>query len=230
MVVSTGMLIASTSSPTFQARFGKLAIFGLYLGGTLLIPGTVGVWERIARPWVRRLYGAEGQLGSGNIQRARVRTTLTVAALMVGASMILTMRGMTTSYEHDIRTWVDSTSAAIVCTLELAHAHRSGRRIEGVEGVASATPVRYLDIDHIKPNGTKERLVFMAVDPESYSQVTSFVFASNQGDANILFERLAGITPYSYRASGRDVRLQARRHIRLETRAASKISQLLQLW
>jgi len=192
MLVSTGMLIASTSSPTFQARFGKLAIFGLYLGGTLLIPGTVGVWERIARPWVRRLYGAEGQLGSGNIQRARVRTTLTVAALMVGASMILTMRGMTTSYEHDIRTWVDSyIGGDLYVHSNLPMRTDLGRRIEGVEGVASATPVRYLDIDHIKPNGTKERLVFMAVEPESYSQVTSFVFASNQGDANLLFERLA---------------------------------------
>ncbi len=56
------------------SRVNNTLVLVLMLGGTLLIPATVGVWERLSRPWVRRLYGREGELGSRNLARApRVR-------------------------------------------------------------------------------------------------------------------------------------------------------------
>jgi len=39
-----------------------------------------------------------------------------------------------------------------------------GRLLEGVEGVAVATPIRYFDVKRLKPGGGSESLSFMAVD------------------------------------------------------------------
>jgi putative ABC transport system permease protein len=46
-------------------------------------------------------------------------------------------------------------------------------------------------VNRIKTDGTEERLVFTAVEPTSYKQVTSFVFTANQGDPERLIEKLA---------------------------------------
>ena len=62
-----------------------MMVMNLFLGGTLLIPAIVDFAERAVRPGMRRLYGAEGQLGSRNVQRARLRTALTVAARSDGS-------------------------------------------------------------------------------------------------------------------------------------------------
>ena len=79
----------------------------MFLGATLLIPVTVGMWERATRGTVRRIYGSEGQLGTRNTERSRLRTALTVAALMVGVAMILGIRSMTAAFSNDIRQWIE---------------------------------------------------------------------------------------------------------------------------
>jgi len=53
------------------------------------------------------------------------------------------------------------------------------------------TPMRYVDVKWLKPDGDEEQLAFMGVDPSSYRRVTSFVFTSNQGDPDSLLNRLA---------------------------------------
>ena len=59
---------------------GSMVVVGLFLGGTLLIPSSVSLWEMLFRPAMRLIYGSSGRLGSSNVQRSKVRTTLTVAA------------------------------------------------------------------------------------------------------------------------------------------------------
>ncbi len=171
---------------------GPPAVFAVFLGATLLIPSTVGIWERIARPWMRRVYGCEGRLGSGNIQRARLRTTLTVAALMVGAAMILTIRATTRSFAHDIRSWIEMyIGGDLYVHSSLPLRADLGRRLEAVEGVEAVTPTRYFDVTYVQPDGVDTQLTFMAIDPLTYQQVTSLVFAAGQGDSGPLIERLA---------------------------------------
>jgi putative ABC transport system permease protein len=152
----------------------------------------VAPWEDLARPWLQRIYGREGQLGSRNTQRAKWRTALTVGALMVGVAMILSISSLTTSFEHDIRAWVDTYMGGdlyVHSTLPL----RSDLelRLKAIPGVAAVTPVRFIDIKWTRADGTNENVAFMAVDPESYRRVTSFSFAANQGDPNALLDRLA---------------------------------------
>ncbi len=175
-----------------QDRFSHAVALGVLVGGTLLIPVLFRAWERVARPFVRRLYGNEGQLGSRNTLRAELRTMLTVAALMIGVAMILSIRAVTGAFEVDIRGWLDNyiggdlyVHASYPMRTDLA------QRLEAVEGVADVAPIRYFGVEQVRSDGTRESLSFMAVDPASYQRVTSFVFAANQGDPARLLERLA---------------------------------------
>ena len=103
---STAVLFWNPFPYDVQFRMGSLTVFGLFAGATLLIPATVGGWERAGRPVLRLLYGASGSLGSRNVQRSRQRTTLTVAALMIGVAMVIMTRSMTQSFAGDLRSWM----------------------------------------------------------------------------------------------------------------------------
>lgn len=176
----------------WQYEIGSTAVFALFVGATLLIPSAVGGLEKAARPGMRRLYGNEGELGARNTERAKLRTALTVAALMVGVAMILGIRSLTDSFEHDIRDWINvyiGGDLFVYSNLPLDPSF--GGRLESVQGVSAAAPVRYVDAKKINSDGSEDLLTFMAVDPMSYRRVTSFVFASNQGDPDRLLDRLA---------------------------------------
>lgn len=178
--------------PAWQYQVGSTAVFALFVGATLLIPVTVSVWEKAARPGMRQLYGSEGELGARNTQRAKLRTTLTVAALMIGVAMILGIRSLTDSFEHDIREWINvyiGGDLFVYSNLPLDPSF--GSKLESVEGVAAAAPVRYLDTTKINVDGSQDPLSFMAVDPNSYRRVTSFVFAAGQGNSGQMLDRLA---------------------------------------
>jgi putative ABC transport system permease protein len=178
--------------PDVREQAASSAILPLFLGATLLVPATIGFWERLARPAARRIYGAEGQLGSSNVQRAKLRTTLTVAALMVGVAMILSIRAMTDSFKMDIRGWINAyIGGDIYVHSSLPMRTDFARRIESVEGVKAVAPVRYVDVKYRKPDGEEDTLVFMAVDPYSYRRVTSFTFAADQSEAEQHMDRLA---------------------------------------
>ncbi len=176
-----------------QFRLGSMTVFFLFLGATLLIPATVKLWERFIRPVLRFVYGSSGILGSRNIQRSQTRTALTVAALMIGVSMILTVQSLTGSFSVDLRTWINSylggdlyVSSAVPLRGDIA------RRLEGVAGVAAVAQIRYLPATfQIRP-GESEDITLMAIEPERYSQVTNFVFSDSQKQPLSAINRLAG--------------------------------------
>jgi len=196
----------------------------LLLGATLLIPIGVTAWERLARPWMVRLYGQEGQLGSRNAQRAKLRTTLTVAALFVSVAMILSVGAVSTTFVNDIGAWVQGyiggdlfIHSPLPMRIDLA------ARLGSVEGVQAVTPVRYLEVVWTDAPGGDERLVFTAIDPVTHPQVTSLAFVSGQDDPSILFDRLAegdvvfvsSVLADKYGlAPGHTVRLKTRRGLR----------------
>lgn len=192
LILSYLLLFHIPLPPDVEEQLGHFIALGVLLGGALLIPVSFGAWERLARPVIRRLYGPEGQLGSRNSRRARTRTALTVAALMVGVAMILSIRAVTGAFETDIRDWLDSYIGGDL----YVHSSRNMRadlasRLEAVGGVAAATPIRYFEVELIRPDGRTDPVSFMAVEPESYRSVTSFVFAADQGDPDRLLARLA---------------------------------------
>ena len=193
LLISTIILVANPFPYDVQFRLGSMTVVFLFFGGTLLIPGSVGAWERLTRPVVRWLYGAAGQLGSGNIQRGRLRTTLTVAALMVGVSMIIVTRGMTDSFRGDLEVWIDAyVGGDLLVSSSAPMRNQVMRRLEGVTGVQAVTPMRTLQVAWQKPDGVDEKLIFMGVDPDTYNKVTSFVFSDSQVDSQAAYRQLAG--------------------------------------
>jgi putative ABC transport system permease protein len=186
------ILILNPFSYDVQFRLGSMTVFGLFTGATLLIPATVGVWEFVARPIMKLIYGASGNLGSRNIQRSRVRTTLTVAALMVGVAMVIMVRGMTASFAGDLNTWINAyLGGDIYVTSSVKLRSDIGQRIESTEGVEAVTPIRYFNVDWRTPSGDVEKLNFMAMDVRAYTRVTNFVFSGEQIDTETAIQRLA---------------------------------------
>jgi putative ABC transport system permease protein len=167
-----------------QFRFGSMMVFGLFLGGALVIPATVSGWERLARPLMGLLFGRVGQLGSRNIRRSRLRTTLTVAALMIGVAMIVIVWVMTGSFKGDLDEWLQGYIGGDVYVTSVVPIRENIiQRIQALPGVQAVAPVRYFEAEWRTPSQDWEKVNFMAFDPVSYSEVTSFVFSQSTPDS-----------------------------------------------
>ncbi len=192
LTIATVILVANPFPYDVQFRLGSLTVVMLFFGGTLLIPGSVGLWEKATRPVVRWLYGAAGQLGSSNIQRNRLRTTLTVAALMVGISMIIVTRGMTDSFRGDLEIWIDAyVGGDLLVSSATPMRSQVMQRLETVPGVQAVTPMRTVEVTWQRPDGIDESLVFTGVDTDTYDKVTSFVYSDSRVDALAAYDQLA---------------------------------------
>jgi putative ABC transport system permease protein len=190
LVISTILLVANPFPYDVQFRLGSLTVFGLFSGATLMIPATVHGWERITRPVMKIFYGASGSLGSRNVQRSRQRTTLTVAALMVGVAMVIMPRGMTESFAGDLKDWMSAyIGGDIYAGSSVPLRSDIGQHIRAIPGVEAVAPIRYLNVEWQSPEGV-EKINFMALDPEEYTRVTRFVFSDNSSSTEAVVRRL----------------------------------------
>lgn len=152
---------------------GASTIFVLLLGATLCIPIVVQPLERVIRPLVILVFGNEGRLGSGNVTRAQGRTTLTVAALMVGVSMVVGIRGLTNSFEQDIEEWVNtSLGGDLFVRSPLAMQPDLEARLLGLPQVTAVTPTRSLATTMLSPDGDSENVIYYAIDPDTFLSVS----------------------------------------------------------
>jgi putative ABC transport system permease protein len=156
-----------------------------------MIPATIGIWERIGRPVLKLIYGSSGSLGSRNIQRSRQRTTLTVAALMIGVAMVIMTRSMTQSFAGDLRSWLSAyLGGDIYIGASVPLRGEIISQIKAVNGVAAVVPIRYFNVDMRTPAGDLVTINFMAYDPVTYSRVTNFVFSGDQPDTESVVNSL----------------------------------------
>ena len=196
-----GILFLGVSIPSFiyvqlpgdlQFLVSNGAMFMMFTGATLMTPITVGPWERIARPFIRLLFGGEGRLGGSNIQRSKMRTTMTVTALMVGIAMLLSIQALTEAFTKDLKEWIDGYMGGDLYVYSSQPMRRDfGERLEAIGGVEAVSPTRYLDVKVRKPDGDDEQLAYHVVEPAAYQRVGSFMFTSNQGDPQEAVARLA---------------------------------------
>lgn len=172
---------------------GSGSIFGLLLGATLCIPIFAGTLERLIRPAVIFVFGNEGRLGSSNIERARGRTALTVAALMIGISMVIGIRGLTNSFETDIQRWV---STAIGGDLYVRSPLRMEpdmeMRLSTLEGVAAVTKARYVGTRMVPAVGEDEFAIFTAIDPATYLQLSGLQVEEGPEAAEVIRQLAEG--------------------------------------
>lgn len=178
-----------------QYTVGTASVFGMLLGATLIVPITIGVAERGLRPAMSALYGREGWLGASNIRRARNRTTLTVAALMVGVAMIIGIQAMTTSFEVDINDWVTTAVGGdLYVRSPIPMRLEFGQRLSAEPSVAAVSPVSFYQVRHTPPGQTAEQsdtILFVGIDPASYARVASFVFEDSTLDTPGALAQLA---------------------------------------
>ncbi|MGE5377402.1 MAG: ABC transporter permease [Bacteroidota bacterium] len=185
------LLVANPFPYDVQFRLGSMTVFGLFTGATLLIPVSVGAWERFCRPVLKWVYGPGGSLGSRNVQRSRLRTTLTVAALMVGVAMVIMVRGMTESFSGDLRTWINAyLGGDIYVTAKGRLRDDMGRRLQAMEGVYAVAPIRYFPVEWKSGSGEMVPVTFMALDVDAYTRVTDFVFSGSQENPQEATRRL----------------------------------------
>lgn len=181
LLISTAILLWNPFPYDPQFILGSLTVFLMFGGVTLVIPATVSIWETLSRPLMRLIYKNSGLIGSRNIGRSKVRTTLTIAALLIGVAMILVVRIMTTSFARDLYSWINAyIGGDIYVHSSVPLRSDMANQINGIKGVYSATPIHYKNIEFRVPDGGLEPLTFMAVDPATYSRVTSFVYSDSE--------------------------------------------------
>ena len=192
LAVSVVILVMNPFPYDVQFRLGSMVVVFLFLGGTLLIPGSVVIWEWVMRPLILLFYGRSGRLGSSNVGRARLRTTLTVAALLVGVSMVVVVWAMTDSFKGDLVVWLEGYMGGdLYVSSPVGMGTDVWKRLASVEGVKAVSPVRYFDVEWYTSAGETEKIAFMAVDPNSHSRVTSFMFSAADPDPESSLEKLA---------------------------------------
>ncbi len=191
LIISTVILIWNPFSFDPQFILGSMTVFLMFGGVTLIIPATIHIWEKITRPLTGLVYGKSGLIGSRNAGRAKIRTTLTLVALLIGVAMVLIVRIMTGAFANDLIEWIGAYLGGDI----YVHSNVSLRadiadQLNGVSGVSAATPIHYQEIDIRTHSGDDETITFMAVDPSTYSRVTNFVFADSDNDEFTLLTEL----------------------------------------
>ncbi len=184
--------------PSVSFNILQFSILLILSGATLTVPLVVGLLERAARPLALRLYGREGAIGTGNVQRSIGRTTLTVAALIVALAMIVGIGSMSVSFESDFTGWINAALGGDLYVSSPVRLRSSFvRQLEGLPGVAAATPARFYLTqvsERSLPANTAEdndTVYFIAIEPETYRNVSSVEFTGNQGDPEANWQRLA---------------------------------------
>lgn len=181
--------------PELQYPVGAASVFLLLLGATLAVPVSIGLFERVLRPALSAIYRGEGRLGASNIRRAKGRTALTVAALMVGIAMVIGIQALTTSFEVDIDNWVQTAIGGdLYIRSPIPMRDEFGQRLLAAPEVAAVSPVTFHLVRRVPPTGDPEEadtLLFVAIDPETYPQVASFVFEDSGADLSTALAELA---------------------------------------
>jgi putative ABC transport system permease protein len=192
LVISAVILVLNPFPYDVQFRMGSMVVVFLFLGGTLMIPISFSLWDTILRPLATLFFGRSGALGSRNVQRSKLRTTLTVAALLVGVSMMVVVWAITDSFKGDLDEWLQGFMGGdLYVSSPLSMGPDVRKRLEAVEGVEASAPERYLDVEWYTPAGETEKVNFLAVDPYSHLRVTSFIFADTEADREGALQSLA---------------------------------------
>jgi putative ABC transport system permease protein len=174
---------------------GSNSIFVLLLGATLCIPIFTGLIERLIRPFIISIFGNEGRLGSSNINRARGRTTLTVAALMVGISMVVGINGMTQSFEGDIQDWIDTALGGdLFVRSPLNIQPEIEARLLALPEITAVTKSRFAASQMLTPEGDDVFSLFVAIDPTTYLSVRGLRIQEGPGEAEAIRQLAAGDT------------------------------------
>lgn len=195
VALSLGIIYLVPIPESIQTPVGFISIFVLLLGATLIVPVTVNPLEKMIRPVIKGVYKGEGRLGASNVRRAKARTALTVAALMIGIAMIIGIQSMTDSFETEIDHWVQTALGGdLYVRSPLPMREEFGTRLLAEPDVAAVSPVTFYRTRRVPPDGDPNKfdtILWVGVDPATFPLVGSYVFADPQTSQEAVMARLA---------------------------------------
>lgn len=169
---------------------GITGFFVFLLGVVLTVPMAISVLERIVRPIVKLVYRNEGALGSSNVRRSVLRTTMTVASLMISLIMIIGVGSIAQIITKDMQSWVDNALGGdLLVTSEEPLRTTFVEKLTDLPGVKVVSPIHISEV-RVGSNrfGTtylgkdrREKLYLFAIEPKLYRQITNKEFISGQG-------------------------------------------------
>lgn len=97
--------------------WGYLSILAVLLGFSFLTPAFLLACRALLRPPLRAVSGIIGTLAADNLVKALGRSSITVAALMVGLTMMVSVSSFLFSVKQSMKDWIDSSvNANLVIT------------------------------------------------------------------------------------------------------------------
>ncbi len=176
----------------FSTGVGGIVL--LFLAMTLFIPRLVDFLEQAVRPLTTFIYRNEGKLGSRNIRRSPIRTTLTVACLMIGIALIIGFGAMTTSFKSDFTRWVESALGGdLMVGSSIKMRAQFGDQLSTIDGVQAVTPRLIFDVRISAQSGAQrgvnDSLAYYGIDPDTYRKVTKFQFIRGQGSEEAIWQQ-----------------------------------------
>ncbi|RMF85987.1 MAG: FtsX-like permease family protein, partial [Nitrospinota bacterium] len=128
--------------------FGYLAAFLVLLGSSLLTPALTLGGCRLFHPLLRRLFPVEGRLAIGNLTNSLGRSSVVIAALVVGLAMMVSVATMINSFKVTVKVWADQTITAdllVIPATKYEGAGSIGMPAEVAEGIARIPGVAAVD-------------------------------------------------------------------------------------
>ncbi len=174
-------------SPAALLVAAAILLFGAVAVGFLLQP----LAALVGRPF-EWFFGAQGLLGRANLARDRVRTGLTVGALVIGLAAVVALSAVSASARATADRWVSSIlPGGYAIRLTVADEVENLRpRMEAIGGTRAATPIVEVPAV-VLPDGaagaTREAWV-AGIDPTVYQDQGALIFV--EGRRGAAFEAL----------------------------------------
>ena len=196
-IVVLELVVVLLGVAAYPVDRGDIGVPGVALALAILLAGTAltavllqPLSRVVGRPF-EWFFGAEGLLGRANLGRDRARTGLTVSALIIALSAVVTLAVVANSAGATADRWVNS-------VLPGGYAIRNPLPIEvdfwqpeyeKVTGVAAVTPI--VDFPAVAVHGEDRREASVAgIDPTLFENTGSLIFVSGTRDA--AFQALRG--------------------------------------
>lgn len=162
-----------------------VSVLGMFLGAALMVSPVVSMLGSTLRTWMIRVYGPAGWIGGSNVVRARSRSALTVAALMIGVAMVIAFGEEVNSIRADVLGWVDTALGGDVYVRSINPMPPAfGDELRQNSGVQAVSPATFTMTGLVSPNeeGESSPVSVRAIDPETYQGVGTFRFDDPSGD------------------------------------------------
>jgi putative ABC transport system permease protein len=189
-IVVLELVVVLLGVAAYPVDRGDVGIPGVALALAMLLAGTAltaillqPLSRVVGRPF-EWFFGAEGLLGRANLGRDRARTGLTISALIIALSAVVTLGVVANSAGATADRWVNSVlpgGYAIRYPFPLA-IDTQQPELEKVAGAAAVTPIAAFPAVVLHGDESREASV-AGIDPAIFSATGSLIFVSGTRDA-----------------------------------------------